>query len=186
MGRAASSSEAVPTDSVASIERLYGLYVDDIFQYSARRLGRELALDITAETFRVAYERIPDFVAGAGNERGWLYGIAMNLMRNHWRSERRRLAALAREGALISDPVDPLLPVNSRIDAERRLALTLAAVAELEPEDRDLLILFAWERCSYAVIATALGIPVGTVRSRLSRIRKVLHSHANSKDSTHE
>ena len=50
----------------------------------------------------------------------------------------------------------------------------LAAIAELDPEDRDLLALVSWERMPHAEVAEVLAVPVGTVRSRLHRIRRQL------------
>jgi RNA polymerase sigma factor (sigma-70 family) len=60
------------------------------------------------------------------------------------------------------------------IDAERAADLVVAAIGRLSAEDRDLLALFSWQGCSYQEIATALGIPPGTVGSRINRIRVLL------------
>ena len=67
--------------------------------------------------------------------------------------------------------------VDDGIDANSRLARVLDVVAELSADDRDLLLLYAWERCSYHDIAVAMDIPVGTVRSRLNRIRTTITAH---------
>lgn len=168
------------------IRRLYELHVDDIYRFVARRLGTELAFDVTADTFRTAYERLPDFVVGLGTERGWLYGIASNLIRNHWRTERRRLNALARLSLLPTDFDDSFERVDDLLEGRSRLVHVLDGVAQLAAHDRDLLLLFAWEGCSYNEIATALEIPVGTVRSRLNRIRTILHAHTPHEVSSHE
>ena len=96
-----------------------------------------------------------------------MFGIAANLIRGHWRTEERRLRALAREGGRVASPIDPLLHVDDAVDASAELDRVLLAVAALSPEDRDLLTLFAWEECGYAEIAEALEIPVGTVRCRV-------------------
>jgi RNA polymerase sigma-70 factor (ECF subfamily) len=158
--------------SLAAAARLYRLHSGEVYRYAARRLGETLAVDVTAEVFRVAIERYPTFDALLGHERAWLYGIASNLIRTHWRTEQRRLRALSREQSLASAPCDPLLRVEERVDADSALTDVMNAVAELSQDDRDLLTLFAWECCSYAEIAEALCIPIGTVRSRLNRIRK--------------
>jgi RNA polymerase sigma-70 factor, ECF subfamily len=71
---------------------------------------------------------------------------------------------------------DPLLVVDDGIDAQRRLDHLVDAVGRLAPEDRDLLVMIAWESCSGAEAAEMLGIPAGTVRSRLNRIRSQLRS----------
>ena len=162
-------------DAIADVRALYERYADDVFRYLARRLGDGLAHDLTAETFRIAIQRASSFDPTVGHPRAWLYGIASNLVRGHWRTEQRRFRAMERDAR--RDPSaasDPLLDVDRRLDASTTLAAVLALVADLPPEDRDLLTLFAWEGCSYAEIGEALGIPVGTVRSRLHRIRQTI------------
>jgi Sigma-70 region 2 len=67
-----------------------------IFAYLARRVGRTLSEDLLAETFRVAMESYSAFDQRRGSEKMWLYGIATNLLRRHWRTEQRRLLALTR------------------------------------------------------------------------------------------
>ena len=97
-----------------------------------------------------------------------------NLLRRHRRSELRELRALARAGA----PGDP----DADGDAERRLdaqaagPLLAEALAALEPRDRDALLLFAWSGLGYEEIADALEVPVGTVRSRLHRARRLVRA----------
>jgi len=99
----------------------------------------------------------------------WLFGIAANLIRRHWRTERRRLRAYARTGV---DPIgDEAAEVERRVDAVAAAPAVAAALASLGAGEREVLLLFAWADLSYDEISTALGIPVGTVRSRLSRAR---------------
>lgn len=154
----------------------FDLHVETIHSYVARRVGEEAARDVTAETFRVALEQFDRFDPALGGERAWLYGIASNLLRRHWRIEQRRLQAHLRHAG--GDPVsgDPLIAVDAQIDAQRALVPVIAAVENLDPEDRDLLALIAWEHCTSNEAAQALGIPAGTVRSRLSRIRNQLRN----------
>ena len=121
-------------------------------------------------------ERYDTFDSRRGHPRAWLFGIAANLIRGHWRTVERRLRGLTREGGRVASPIDPLLPVDDAVDASAELDRVMLAVVALSPEDRDLLTLFAWEECGYAEIAEALDIPVGTVRSRLHRIRRELAS----------
>ena len=105
--------------------------------------------------------------------RPWLLGIATNLVHGHVRAERRRYRALARAGA------EPAVPGADPADSTDRLAAQAlrgplaAALAGLKPRDRDVLLLFAWEQLSYEEIATVLDVPVGTVRSRLNRARRL-------------
>ena len=160
--------------SGAGVRAWYEAYAADVYRYVARRLGDTLAADVTAETFRIAVQRAESFDATAAHPRAWLYGIATNVIRVHWRTEQRRLRAMERDAARTVRTLDPLLDADGRIDAVPELAAVLALVAELSADDRDLLTLTAWEGCSYAETAAALGIPVGTVRSRLHRIRQAI------------
>ena len=87
----------VDTDSVRS---MYDDHSASLFAYLARRLGREFAEDLLAETFRAAIDSYPRFDPTRGSERAWLFGIATNLLRRHWRTERRRLLALERSASM--------------------------------------------------------------------------------------
>jgi RNA polymerase sigma factor (sigma-70 family) len=165
-------------DSGVDAARLYDEHVDAVYGYLARRLGSDTARDVLADVFEVALAQIDRFDPARGPERAWLFGIATNLIRRHWRTEQRRLRAWRRVGALPPVAGDPLLDVIDRLDAADEVAAVMAAVAELEPDDRDLLLLVTWEALSYAACASILGIPVGTVRSRLHRIRSELRGAA--------
>ena len=161
--------------AIDTLDRWFVEHADSVFGYLARRLGRDVGLDATADVFRVALERFPSFDPTVGSPRAWLFGIANNLARRHWRTERRRLAALARESASVAVPaLDPLLHVSDRLDASRDLDLVLDALAGLSFEDRDLVLLFAWEGLNYSELAAVFMIPVGTVKSRMHSIRREL------------
>lgn len=170
----AARDRGVSTDTRAA--NLYASHVDALHAYVARRIGRDLAADVVAEAFRIAFEDLDHYEAARGSQRAWLFGIATNLLRRHWRTETRRLAAMSRYGATRVPPGDPLLRVDDQIDANADVGRLLAAMAELDVEDRDLLVLIVWEGCSYRDTARALGIPLGTVRSRLHRIRRTLRT----------
>ncbi|MFT3852281.1 MAG: RNA polymerase sigma factor [Ilumatobacteraceae bacterium] len=155
----------------------YRANVDSVYGYVARRVGEQLATDLVAETFRIALEQRERFDPDRGSERAWLLGIATNLVRRHWRTETRRLRAWSRYAVAADVPgTDPLLAVDARVDATVEVAALFDAVAALPADDRDLLILVAWEGCSYRDAAEIAGVPTGTIRSRLHRIRRTLHS----------
>ena len=121
---------------------------------------------LTAFARRAAYRPYGD------SARPWLYGIAHNLLRAQARRERRQRLAYLRHGASpAEDPAaaEAFAQADARADAPGETARILAG---LRPGDRDVLLLFAWADMSYADIASALQIPVGTVRSRLSRARQ--------------
>jgi len=177
-------SDSAPT--ALSIDQLYRDNVDAVFLYLARRLGRDLAGDLTADTFRIAIERLDHYDPSLGSQRSWLFGVATNLLRRHWRTEERRLRALSRQVHAGIPSIDPLQRVNERIDAVASVDRLMAAVAELPGDDRDLLALVAWEGCSHREVADILQIPMGTVRSRLHRVRGLLRALINTSDTERE
>jgi RNA polymerase sigma-70 factor (ECF subfamily) len=142
-----------------------------IHRYLARRLGGASADDLAGEVFRVAFERRETFDARADRARPWLYGIATNLLRNHRRSEQRRLRAFERlvVEAGVDTLADDFVRSVARVDAEASRRQISLAIEELAPRDRDALILFAVEGLTYREVGLALGIPIGTVRSRINR-----------------
>ena len=139
-------------------------------------LGPDAADDLAAETFLVAFRRRHRFDPARGAARPWLFGIATNLVAQHRRAESRWYAALARAGA------DPLIAPSASAGDEDRIADRVAAfqarpalaavLARLPDRDRDVLLLVAVGGLSYAEVAFALGIPEGTVGSRLNRARR--------------
>ncbi|WP_369688719.1 RNA polymerase sigma factor [Actinomadura kijaniata] len=151
---------------------LFDRYSREIHRYAARRLGADavaLADDVTAETFLVAFRKRGRYDLRREDARPWLYGIAANLIAKHRRTETRRLRALAR----VTGPDGEAFEERSvaRIDARELQPRLAAALAGLKARERELFLLVAWAELSYEDAAVALGIPVGTVRSRLSRTR---------------
>jgi RNA polymerase sigma factor (sigma-70 family) len=146
-----------------------------IHRYLARRIGSDRADDLAAQAFAIAFRRRGDFDKSAESARPWLFGIATNVLRNDLRSGRRMLAAVARldrtAGEDLADEVERSL---ARADAACELARIAGAIAALDSDQRDVLLLHAWGELSQSEIAAALGVPVGTVYSRLSRARASL------------
>lgn len=161
------------TVAVASFEEVFAAEFRPLFRYLRRRVGGSVAEDLAEATFATAFanwERLdPERPV-----RPWLYGIAANLLRHHWRGERRMLRAYAQSG------VDPVLAEDdeaaARIDADAEKRALAAALAELRPADRELLLLHAWAELSDSEIADALSLPLGTVKSRLHRTRERLRN----------
>jgi RNA polymerase sigma-70 factor (ECF subfamily) len=156
-----------------SFDAVFAAEFASLHGFIARRLGRSIADDLTAETFAIAYRRWGD-LDPSRPVRPWLFGIASNLIRHQWRKERRMLRAYARTGA---DPV--LVEEDStldRLDAQAERAALAAALAELRREEREVLLLHAWAGLSDAEIAESLSLPVGTAKSRLSRAREHLRN----------
>jgi len=155
---------------------VFDRYFVTIHRYFARRVGPDLADDLAGDVFRVAFERRDAFDPQRESARPWLYGIATNLLHGERRSEERRLRALQRAAATACVPLglDAFEHASERVDAETVVASIGAAVGQLKQGDRDALILFAVEGLTYPEIAAALTIPIGTVRSRISRARSRL------------
>jgi RNA polymerase sigma factor (sigma-70 family) len=164
---------AVIVESLADPTRfavIFDRHYDAVYGFVARRVGPALAADLAAETFARAFAGRRRFRPGVSSSaRPWLFGIAVNLLRHHHRTEARGLRAYARTGV---DPVLDATPdVERRLDAEAAGPRLAEALAVLRSAERDVLLLFAWADLSYAEIAEALGLEVGTVWSRLSRAR---------------
>jgi DNA-directed RNA polymerase specialized sigma24 family protein len=83
-------------DGPAHFEAAFRQHFPPVYRFIARRVGSALAEDLAAETFAMAYRRRTAFDPGRGSLRSWLYGIAANLVRNHWRAEQHLLALDAR------------------------------------------------------------------------------------------
>jgi RNA polymerase sigma factor (sigma-70 family) len=155
---------------------LYARHFPAVYRYVAGRLGPDAADDLAAETFLAAFRRRHRFDPARGAVRPWLFGMATNLVAQHHRAESRWYAALARAGA------DPLIAPSSSAGDEDRIADRVAAsqarpalaavLGRLPDRDRDVLLLVAVGGLSYAEVAFALGIPEGTVGSRLNRARR--------------
>lgn len=101
----------------------------------------------------------------------WLYGIATNVVRNRQRSERRFAAALRR---VPEHQLEPNFTERSdeRLDDEQRMLGALDLLAQLPAREQEVFALCAWMELTYEDAALALGVPGGTIRSRLSRARK--------------
>lgn len=155
--------------------RLYDRYAPDIHRYATRRLGVGAADDITAETFLIAFRTRVRYDTDRPNARPWLYGIAGNLIGKQRRAEVRALRALARTG---HDPVAESWAerADARVTAQSAHAPLAGALVGLSAGDRHVLLLVAWADLTYTEVAEALGIPVGTVRSRLNRARRKVRS----------
>jgi len=131
--------------------------------------------DLAAEAFRIAFDERARFDLRCDDARPWLYGIATNLLRRHFRgAERARRAIPLTPAGRGEDPADDAL---GRIEAERLGPQLAAALAELTADERDALLLVAWAGLGYEEIALALGVPIGTVRSRIHRARTRVRAH---------
>ena len=168
------SDAACITASLAKPAR-FGLLFDRhagvLYRYLARRVGAQEADALVGEVFRIAFERRATFDPAYESARPWLYGIATKLVAGHRRREARRLAATARSLARMTATEDQFEGVAGRVDAHRSWPSVAEAISRLPSGERDALILYVWEGLSYDEVAASLGVPVGTIRSRLNRAR---------------
>jgi RNA polymerase sigma factor (sigma-70 family) len=163
---------------------LFDRHAPVIYRYIARRLGRDAADDLVAEVFLAAFQRRERYDPTRSDARPWLYGIASRLIGRHRRDEIRFFRAIARTG--VDPAVAPLADeVTDRVSAQAVRAPLAAAIARLPAPQRDVLLLSA-SGLRYAEVAEALGIPVGTVSSRLVRARQKVRGSAGVLDPASE
>ncbi|MBW8763099.1 MAG: RNA polymerase sigma factor [Microbacterium sp.] len=164
-------------DQPAAFAELFDRHASAVNVFAAYRVGRSAAEDVLSETFLVAFRRRVDFDSGVESALPWLLGIASRLIRRHRAVEAKHWQSFA---ASITQQdhssLGGLDEAMSRVDAEREVATMKIRIAALAPRDRETLLLYAWHGLSYEEISEALGVPVGTVRSRLNRVRKRLDS----------
>jgi RNA polymerase sigma factor (sigma-70 family) len=165
----------------ASFEAAFGQHFPPVYRFIARRVGPALAEDLAAETFATAYRRRALFDPGQGSLRSWLYGIATNLVRNHWRAEQHLLALDARLVPEVDASGSPEA-VDDRVTAAMLAPRLAAALAQLTRDQRDVLLLSVWAELSHEEIAAVLEVAPGTVRSRLWRARTALREHLGGFD----
>jgi RNA polymerase sigma factor (sigma-70 family) len=154
----------------SSFAVLHDEWADPVRAYLARRVGAQLAEELTAQTFTEAWAGLDRFDPSKGMFGSWLFGIATNLVRRHARHEERtlRLASRLAHQAHVASAEDQVL---DRIVAHGSWPRVAEAMAAMSRADRDVLFLFVHGELTYEEIAEALGIAVGTVRSRLARAR---------------
>ena len=162
---------ACSVEAPETFGELFDRHATTMFRYFVRRVGPDDADSLLGELFRIAFEKRAGFDTARAEARPWLYGIASNLLARHRQREARRLDATARLVNTSLTAPDRYSEVDARLDASRLWPDVATAIATLPQEERDALLLFVWEGMPYEQIATALDIPVGTVRSRLSRAR---------------
>jgi RNA polymerase sigma factor (sigma-70 family) len=151
-----------------------------VYGYLSRRVGRTAADDLAAETFIRAFERRSAYDATVERALPWLLGIAVNLVAHHRRKEARQFRALA---AAACEP--PETQDDEGLDGDSAEQL-VAGLKQLDEQDRETLLLYAWAELRYEEIADALRIPVGTVRSRLNRARRKLREALEEPEETEE
>ncbi|PYN86013.1 MAG: RNA polymerase subunit sigma-70 [Candidatus Rokuibacteriota bacterium] len=138
---------------------IYDRHAATLLRFLGRRAGAKVSEGLVGELFRIAFERRKTFDGSRPTALPWLYGIGANRwLRASARMAPGRDAADGRAGA-------------AALDARLLFPRVADAIESLPDDEREALLLFAWEALSYQSMAEALELPIGTVRSRLNRAR---------------
>ncbi|HEY3672660.1 MAG TPA: sigma-70 family RNA polymerase sigma factor [Acidimicrobiia bacterium] len=170
---AAAMSEAViaSTEHPHRFDVVFEQYHRTIYEYLARAVGPDRADEYAGDVFVAAFDARVRYDPELGSVRGWLFGIAANIRRNRARSEGRSRRAWDRVGAERDTDDGGFEVVEESLDYGKELAWVAEFLRQLSEIDRDVLVLYAWGELTYPEIAQALGVEIGTVRSRLARAR---------------
>ena len=156
---------------------IFERHASAVHAYARKRLGMA-GEEILAQTFLTAFEKRGRFDLSYGSARPWLLGIATNIIRHHLREEREYLRSLGRVAREQSEaPVDDV----ARLDAQRMKPQLITALLSLSDEDRETFLLLALGQLTYEEVASALRIPIGTVRSRIHRSRTHLRERVDGR-----
>jgi RNA polymerase sigma-70 factor (ECF subfamily) len=156
---------------------IFERHASAVHAYARKRIGMA-GEEILAQTFLTAFEKRGRFDLSYGSARPWLLGIATNIIRHHLREEREYLRSLGRVAREQSEaPVDDV----ARLDAQRMKPQLITALLSLSDEDRETFLLLALGQLTYEEVASALRIPIGTVRSRIHRSRTHLRERVDGR-----
>ena len=157
--------EACLAGDRCAMQQLYEQCSDHVYGLMVRMVGRQDADDLTQHVFLTMFRKLDQF-NGQSKLETWLYRLATNEALQHLRRNKRRSTA-----PLVAEPEtsDP-----DRIGASEEAELLETAMSRLEPELRAVVLLKEQWGLSYQEIAESVGIPEGTVGSRLNRARKEL------------
>lgn len=147
-----------------------------IYRFAVNAVGPAYGPDLAAEVFVRAFAIRRRYDPNYVSARPWLLGIAANLVAGHFRRRAREGRALRRLSNLTSSDHSFEMQSVDRVDAYLERPRIVAAMRSLRFEEARVISLFVWGGLSYSEIASELGIPEGTVRSRLSRARSRLRN----------
>ena len=162
--------------SDAAFGALFERHASAVYNYCFRRVANWAAAeDLMAATFLEAWRRRDEVQLTRESIRPWLLGVATNLIRNDWRSRRRRDAALRRVALTTLTSIDgPADEIAAKLEDERRMKELLHQLSLIPTDQQEVIALVLWSELSYEEAATTLGVPIGTIKSRLSRARRRL------------
>jgi RNA polymerase sigma-70 factor, ECF subfamily len=144
-------------------EQLYRDHVRAIAAYLRARTDQESALDALARTFEIAWRRLSDIPE---DPRAWLFGVGRRVLADQRRSAGRQETLVARIGETITSNAQDHAGLFDARDA------ILVALMELPAQQREALLLVAWDGLSQREAATVLGCSTSAVAVRVHRARK--------------
>jgi RNA polymerase sigma-70 factor (ECF subfamily) len=167
--------ERAAAGSSEAFGQLYDRHARAIYNFLYRRTASwSDAEDLTSAVFLHAWRRRADVVLDRESALPWLLRAADYTVRNEWRAKLRYRRALAAAHLLADHQRDHADDVVGRLDSDRHLAQARTALARLPRQEREIVELCVWSGLDQQAAAIALDIPLGTVKSRLSRARKHL------------
>lgn len=156
-------------ESARRAERLTAENSGDLLSYFLRRVpDKEDAADLLAETLLVLWKRIRDLPSDDAEARPWLFGVARRVLSHYHRAGVRRQGladSLRAQVAAMGEPTAP--SPEARVEVQ-------ALLGQLTQDDREIILLHAWEGFTHEEIATIVGMKAATVRSRYARARSEL------------
>jgi RNA polymerase sigma-70 factor (ECF subfamily) len=159
-------------DDLEAFRRLYERHAVGVEAFCLRRTAdRTIAEDATSEVFLELWRQRRRLTVPGDSARPLLLGIALNVLRRRWRIERRHRTTVQRLSEAFERSPPAGNPPAATLEA---LARAREIVESLPRREAETLILIAWGELSYEETAAALGVPIGTVRSRLARARNRL------------
>lgn len=155
--------------------QLFERHADRVYNHCFQRIGWDVATELTSVVFLEAWRRRREVRVTTLSILPWLLAVANNVVSQQRRTQRRHRQALARLPAVPAS-ADHADDVAARVDDERTMQRILAVLAGMSEAEQDVLSLCVWSDISYEEAAAVLCVPVGTIRSRLSRARKRLRA----------
>ena len=157
-----------------SFSILYRRHQQRVFRFASVYSGTEgVAADVTQEVFMQLFDN-HSFDPAQGELRGYLLGMARNLLRRHWRDAQRFESLPDDEDGPLGDALIDYVEPSALVSRAQQYGSLRAAILALPSYYREVMILCELEELDYQEAARILEIPIGTVRSRLNRARKAL------------
>lgn len=154
------------------IVELFDAHYDELARFLKRnRMSSATADDLVQQTFEQAWRCRATYDPTRATARAWLFGIAMNVMRHHFRAQGARRRAYGRAALQSSAPDDDIAMAIERLDARALKSVLDRSLTSLRRQHYEVLTLYAWADLTQQEIAAALDVPVGTVKTWLRAAR---------------